>query len=123
VAADRAGRSCGFANSPTAGLSKLPIFKGTVTRTIGMSVVDAAERYQVGATVVEDAFTSTTFGKAVAQREGNVLLTIEAEGGRDITAIAVHNESEALFAPGARFLVTRVQRLGSAFLVFLKEVR
>jgi hypothetical protein len=111
-----------FISLMKSGISKLPVFKGTVNRTIAMQVAEAAQEYKVGATVVEDAFTSTTFGKAVAQREGNVLLTIESSTGRDITAAAVHAESEVLFAPGAKFVVTRVQQVGSAFLVWMKEV-
>ena len=111
-----------FISLMKSGLNKLPIYKGAVTRTIGMQVPQAAQRYRLGATVVEEAFTSTTFGKAVAQREGNILLTIESSTGRDITALAVHSESEILFAPGAKFVVTRVQQIGGAFLVWLKEV-
>jgi hypothetical protein len=111
-----------FINLMKSGLSKLPIFKGTVNRTIGMQVGDAAAKYRVGATVVEDAFTSATFGKTVAQREGNVLQIIESANGRNITAVAVHAESEVLFAPGAKFIVTEVTRIGSAFIVKLKEI-
>jgi hypothetical protein len=111
-----------FISLMKSGLSKLPIFKGTVTRTIAMQTAEAAQKYKAGATIVEDAFTSTTFGKAVAQREGNVLMTIESSTGRNITAAAVHAESEVLFAPGAKFFVTRVEQVGNALLVWMKEV-
>lgn len=111
-----------FIDLMKSGIGKLPIFKGTVRRTIALSVEDAAKKYKVGATVVEDAFTSTTFGKAVAQREGNVLLTIESSTGRNITSIAEHAESEILFLPGAKFKVTKVERHGDAFLVWKKEL-
>jgi hypothetical protein len=111
-----------FINLIKSGLNKLPIFKGRVIRTIGMGVDEAASKYKVGATVVEDAFTSTTYGKAVAQREGNVLLTIESSTGRNITTAAVHEESEILFAPGAKFIVTEVKQIGHAFLVTMKEI-
>jgi hypothetical protein len=104
------------------GLAKLPAYQGKVTRTIALSVEDAAQKYKVGATVVEDAFTSTTFGKGVAQREGNVLLNIESSTGRNITSIAAHAESEVLFAPGAKFQVSRVQKVGDAFLVWMTEL-
>jgi hypothetical protein len=111
-----------FISLMKSGLNKLPVFKGTVTRTIALPTKEAAQKYTLGATVVEDAFTSTTFGKAVAQREGNVLLTIESSTGRNITAAAVHDESEVLFAPGAKFIVTKVQQFGGALVVSLKEV-
>ena len=111
-----------FIDLMKSGLSKLPVFRGKVTRTIGMSTPDAVQKYRVGATIVEDAFTSTTFGKGVAQREGTVFLTIESSTGRNITAAAIHNESEVLFSPGAKFVVTEVRRIGDAFLVWMKEV-
>ena len=103
------------------GLGKLPAFKGTVTRTLAVAVEEAAQKYKVGATIVEDGFTSTTFGKGVASKEGNILLTIESSTGRNISSIAAHPESEVLFAPGAKFQVTDVKRFSGAFVVSMKE--
>ena len=111
-----------FIDLMRSGLGKLPVFNGAVTRTIALSVDEAAQKYQVGATVVEDAFTSTTVGSGVASREGNILLRIESSSGHDISSIAAHPEKEVLFAPGAKFQVTGVQRFNNAFVVSMKEV-
>jgi hypothetical protein len=107
------------------GLKKLPGFSGKVVRSEARSVVEALKEYKEGTVIVKQAFTSTGKGAAAAQREGNVALTIIANGknGRDIAAISKHSlENEVLFLPGAKFLVEKVVRVGNAFLVTLKEL-
>jgi hypothetical protein len=115
----RQGRMIGAMRS---GLAKLPTYSGRVTRTIGMSVDDAAKRYVVGETVVEDGFTSTTKGPPVKQREGNISISIESKTGRDVTSIAVHKEGEILFPPGTKFKVTEATRIQDAFIIRMTEV-
>ena len=115
-------RLAGFIDLMKSGLSKLPQYSGTVARTISLPIDEAAARYREGATVVEDAFTSTTAGPGVAQREGNVAFTIQSASGRDISSIAAHAEKEVLFPPGTAFQITRTQRIGNALRVWLTEV-
>jgi hypothetical protein len=108
------------------GLRKLPGYAGTVTRTEAWNIAEARALYQPGQTIRLQGFTSTTrLAGGVAQREGNVLLTVEATGGagKDITGMAVHSEAEILFVPGARFQVQSALPAGDgALLVRLREI-
>jgi hypothetical protein len=107
------------------GLKKLPGFSGRLVRSEGRAVADALAEYKEGTVIVKQAFTSTGRGAAAAQREGNVALTIIANGknGRDIATISKHSiENEILFLPGAKFLVEKVIRVGDALIVILKEI-
>lgn len=118
------------AKALVSGLQKLPGYGGKLVRSESGTIADILQRYPKGKEFKPQGMLSASRGGAVAQREGNVAITIQATGksGKDISKAAVHGtgggskESEVLFPPGTRFLVESVTQLGQAFVVVLREL-
>ncbi|MEO6951644.1 MAG: ADP-ribosyltransferase domain-containing protein [Polyangia bacterium] len=88
------------------GMSHLPAHRGRVWRGVTEMKPEALARYQLGATVEEAAFTSTSMHEG-AEHRGVVKMEIESLFARKIVGASLAPiEDEALFAPGSRFLVT-----------------
>src|SRR5262249_41084914 len=105
----RTGNQTSESRAIISGLAKLPGYSGRLVRSESWSIDEAIARYVPGKPFAPEGLLSASRAGAVAQREGNVAITIEAIGkqGKDISALAVHSgtESEVLFVPGARFTV------------------
>ena len=93
-------------------LSKLPSYTGVVTRVLGVRdperAAAIAAEYQLGDTIVERTFLSTSANPAYTG-DGLVRYTIDARaGGKLIGAISEDGEQfgEVVFGPGAAFRVT-----------------
>lgn len=93
-------------------LSKLPSYTGVVTRVLGVRdperAASIAAEYQLGDTIVERTFLSTSANPAYTG-DGLVRYTIDARhGGKLIGAISEDGEQfgEVVFGPGATFRVT-----------------
>jgi len=93
-------------------LSKLPSYTGVVTRVLGVRdperAAAIAAEYQLGDTIVERTFLSTSANPAYTG-DGLVRYTIDARaGGKLIGAISEDGEQfgEVVFGPGASFRVT-----------------
>jgi DNA-binding protein YbaB len=93
-------------------LSKLPSYTGVVTRVLGVRdperAASIAAEYQLGETIVERTFLSTSANPAYTG-DGLVRYTIDARyGGKLIGAISEDGEQfgEVVFGPGATFRVT-----------------
>ena len=93
-------------------LSKLPSYTGVVTRVLGVRdperAAAIAAEYQLGDTIVERTFLSTSANPAYTG-DGLVRYTIDARhGGKLIGAISQDGEQfgEVVFGPGAAFRVT-----------------
>ena len=112
-----------FLDRARSGLRQLPRYQGTVHASRSMTD-DMLRPYQVGEVVTERSFISTSRpGTSAASREGNVAFTYNSRTGRDISLISVTpSEGEVLFAPGTRFRVLSVQRVGGARIIHLEEV-
>jgi hypothetical protein len=108
------------------GLNKLPGFTGRVVRSEALPIEEAVAEYAQGKTFTAQGMLSTSRAGAVAQREGNVAITIQAVGkqGKDISKLSVHagKESEVLFPPGSRFTVQQSTRIGDGLIVVLQEL-
>lgn len=108
------------------GLNKLPGYTGRVVRSEALPIGEAVAKYMPGKTFTTEGMLSTSRAGAVAQREGNVAISIQAVGkqGKDISKLSVHtgSESEVLFTPGTRFTVEKATRVGDALVVVLKEL-
>jgi hypothetical protein len=115
-----------LAKSIISGLNKLPGFSGRLVRSESMAVTEAAARYTPGKTIISEGLLSTSRAGAVAQREGNIAIAIQSIGknGKDISVLSAKagKEFEVLFPPGTRFNVVKVQKVGQALIVELKEL-
>lgn len=120
-----------IAKSLISGLKKMPGYRGKLVRSESLAVSDATKQYVKGKIYTPSGMMSTSRGGAVAQREGNIAITIHATGGsgKDISKAAVHGgsdisakELEVLFPPGTRFIVEDVQTFGQALMVTLREL-
>jgi hypothetical protein len=93
-------------------LSRLQTYTGIVTRVLGVRdperAAAIAAQYQLGDTIVERTFLSTSANPAYTG-DGLVRYTIDARhGGKLIGAISEDGEQfgEVVFGPGSRFRVT-----------------
>jgi hypothetical protein len=115
-----------LAKNVVSGLKKLPGYTGELTRSEARAIEEAVKEYKKGSEVVMKGLTSTSRAGAVAQREGNIAITIKAVGknGKDIAEMAKHagHETEVLFLPGTRFVVEDATRIKDALLVVLREL-
>lgn len=111
-AADQAPEGGSQIEHVVSALSKLPSYTGVVTRVLGVRdperAADIAAEYQLGDTIVERTFLSTSANPAYTG-DGLVRYTIDARGGgKLIGAISEDGEQfgEVVFGPGAAFRVT-----------------
>ncbi|MEG8183778.1 hypothetical protein GZH49_35505 [Nocardia terpenica] len=87
-------------------LSKLPDYRGPVTRRVEDLPPDVLARYQPGSSVTEEAFTSTSKSPEVSKAFGSdVEFQIFSKTGKDVTQYAGANaqEQEVLFRSGTNF--------------------
>lgn len=102
-------------------LSKLEIFQGPLYRGIGDS--KRLDRYQVGVTVIENSYTSTTSDKDSPYTKLGVLMRINSKKGRVLNELSGHPyEKEILFDKGTKFLVTGRAMVGEQLVIDLEEV-
>jgi len=111
-AADQASDNGSQIEHVVSALSKLPSYTGVVTRVLGVRdperAAAIAAEYQLGDTIVERTFLSTSANPAYTG-DGLVRYTIDARaGGKLIGAISEDGEQfgEVVFGPGATFRVT-----------------
>lgn len=111
-AADQPADSSSQIDSVMTALSKLESYTGIVTRVLGVRDPDRAAaiaaEYQLGDTIVEKTFLSTSANPAYTG-DGLVRYTIDVRhGGKLIGAISADGEQfgEVVFGPGTRFRVT-----------------
>lgn len=108
------------------GLAKLPREPGTTYRGVDFpgGVLD---NYEPGQVVTERAFTSTSRDPGVAQGafDGNTLMVVTGQNGRDVAPFSAHSyEAEILYDKGTRFKV--MEKLWDAdigkWIITLKEM-
>lgn len=90
-------------------LEKMPIYKGTVTRSISIMSDDLdmfLKKYSVGSIITEKAYTSTTKGE-IYNPEARVQMTIKSKSGKDISKYN-EQEQEILFSRGTKFKILKV---------------
>lgn len=104
-------------------LEKLPDFHGDVYRGATIHDENVLAKYEdVGAEVLEDAFTSATKSPLKAF-SGNVRFYLSSKHGKDISNWSVHpEEEEVLFKPGTPFKVLEFTRSKHDIEIFLEEV-
>ena len=97
------------------GLNKMPAHQGEVYRSANMPPETQA-KYQVGKTVTEEGFVSTSTNPKASHSNnnfsGNSKYTIQSETGRDISQLSTHKgEGEVLFTPGTNFDVVKTKEV------------
>lgn len=108
-------------------LAKMPAYEGTVYRQTNLTPANAA-KYQVGKTVSEKAFMSTSTSKAATTASptfaGNTDFVIKSKGGGRMVDMISNfpAEKEVLFAPGTEFKVLKRTSTGGRNVVYLQEV-
>lgn len=103
------GETFNTVKNATSGLNKLPPYVGEVYRNLGL-FPGYKELNQVGATVSDMGFLSTTFRAESVRVWGNakVLEIIKSKSGKFIKPFSDKaDENEVLFKPGTRFKVTK----------------
>lgn len=108
------------------GMAKLPKYRGLSSRGIGR--LDGAEldnmlkTYHPGAVVEEHAFTSSSAGEKAAF-SGKVYFKITGRSGVDVSGFSYYpGEREVLFAPGTRFRVDKVEKVGNNYIIYKTEI-
>ena len=97
-----------FASQLNAALSKLPSYKGTVTRG---APIESGRYYSPGMIVKERAFTSTSKKSTSRFNSNDTKFVITSKTGKDISSFSKHpGEKEVLFRSGTRFRVTKLER-------------
>lgn len=100
-------------------LRKLPKHEGFVVRGTRLPA-SVRDQHQVGATVVYDAFTSTSTGGAFS---GNDQFLIYSRTGRPVMSISsISGEDEVLFPSGTRFRVVSIQENYGSRFYLMREV-
>lgn len=69
--------------------------------------------------ITEEAFTA---GDLEEEFGGNVLFTIYASRGKDISDKFLHATRKILFIPGTRFLIVSVEQIADNVYVLMKEM-
>ena len=78
-------------------------------------------KYQVGATVTEYTFTSTSFGDGFS---GDHKFLIQTKTGVNVSSISQYTgEKEVLIPAGAQFKVTERQQSGSTVYIHMTEIQ
>jgi len=118
-----------YIDAATQGLGRLPDYNGSVYRGTSLDPKYLAP-YQVGQTVQESAFTSTSYSTKVATdfqtmtpKPGDVkvLYLIESKHGKKVSEFSKYpNESEVLFPPNTQFKV--VERTDKNGVIRIKMV-
>lgn len=100
-------------------LRKLPKHEGFVVRGTRLPA-SVRDQHQAGATVVYDAFTSTSTGGAFS---GNDQFLIYSKTGRPVMSISsISGEDEVLFPSGTRFRVVSIQEKNGSRYYLMREV-
>lgn len=110
------------------GARKLPKYDGAkvLYRNIqveGRDMDSFLSRYQVGAVVEEQRFTSTSTNGRFGQGSNVQIIVRKHRSGRDVDYFSLNQgEAEILFAPGVKLRVKSVRRDGSKTIVEAEEV-
>ncbi len=108
-----------YTKTITAGLAKLPNYRGKVTRGTTLPESELA-KLKPGKVWTPKGFTSTSTGKAFG---GPHRLKIQSRTGKEVSWISRHaHEKEVLFKPGTRFLVILRIRRGKQTIIELEEI-
>ncbi|NQS85365.1 putative Zn-binding protein involved in type VI secretion [Pantoea allii] len=110
-----------FAKHATDGLNKLPAFEAETFRGMPSLPESVLESYQTGNVVSDKAFMSTDILKPF---DGAIKMNVDGYSGRDITFLSKYagKESEVLFKPDTKFIVTNREDINGVTLIHLKEV-
>lgn len=101
------------------GLSKLADYKGTVYRGTNLPEAIAA-KYQVGAEVSDPAFLSTSITKRFP---GPYQISILSKHGKFIAPFSMaYDETEVIFKPSTKFIVTSRKTEGNQTKITLEEI-
>jgi hypothetical protein len=104
------------------GLSRLPAHEGWVHRGVESLPAEALAKYEIGKTVTEEAFTSSSYEQG-AQFTGKVQFNILSKEGRRIDALSrSESEKEVLFRPNSKFIVTDKIQDGDVVIITMEEV-
>lgn len=109
-----------FRSVLSAGLNKLPVYNGYVSRVVSFDD-DMVAAIEVGKTYKDPAFMSTSRKKS--NFSGNVEFVIYSRSGRKVEHLSAHrHEAEVLFAHDAEFRIEAVKREGGKTIVYMKEI-
>ncbi|MEV0292179.1 ADP-ribosyltransferase [Nocardia sp. NPDC050710] len=102
-------------------LSKLPDYKGPVTRRTDLSE-DILDRYRPGRSVTEEAFTSSSAAPSAA-KDLPVEFQIVSDSGKYIGHHSgAPQELEVLFKSGTEFMVTNRTEVGGRIIIQMAEI-
>lgn len=114
------------------GLKKLPEYKGEATRVMQLDPKQTEgmlKSYTPGAVVREPGYTSAVMGDKAQEAftrgdlRPNVVIHISSESARVFPKTFVPDGKEVVFGRGTKFMVDRVERVGSEHHVHMREVR
>ncbi|WP_342754836.1 PAAR domain-containing protein [Pantoea sp. MBD-2R] len=110
-----------FSQHASAGLDNLPTFDGITLRGIKSLPSEVLNQYQVGSTVSDKTFMSTDSLNAF---KGAIQMKIDGYSGRDIDFLSSHSatETEVLFKPDTKFVVTERSEQNGVTRISLKEL-
>jgi 8-oxo-dGTP pyrophosphatase MutT (NUDIX family) len=109
-------------------LSKLPSYKGEVTRGVkALNVDDVLKKYKPGEIVTEKAYSSAKEGSKLAANfnDANVAFSIKSNGGaKRFSAVSAFgkDEQEVIFPRNSRFKVESVKKEGKRYKISMSEV-
>lgn len=110
-----------FSQHASAGLDNLPPVNATTFRGIRSLPAEVLDQYQVGSTVSDKAFMSSDSQSAF---DGAIQMKIDGYSGRDIDFLSSHSatETEVLFKPDTKFVVTERSEQNGVTQISLKEL-
>jgi hypothetical protein len=102
-------------------LNKLEIFNSTVYR--GLKSATHLDKYQIGETITELAYSSSTENKNLDFSKMPVLLIIKSKKGRRLDELSGHpEEEEVLFDRGSKFKIMKRAQHDEQLIVELEEI-
>jgi hypothetical protein len=99
----------------------LPEFRGDVFRGAQIDPELLGQYRNVGSTIVEPAFISTSRSPSKAF-SGNARFYILSKSGKAIDRWSAHPDEEVLFPPGTVFKILEYMRDGVDVEIFLEEI-
>lgn len=124
-----------FSRKFLAVLTKIPDYKGIVSRSASLPVDILPEYLEKENIVSDEAFISTALGVRLgelstgvgeAPTEQDVKMIIKVHGGKDISSLN-EQESEVILLPGSRFKILEVQLAGERdlahhYIVYMEQL-
>lgn len=101
-------------------LDKLPNHEGTVFRGL-----NRARNWEVGSTIEETGFSSSTTNKGIAENNfgGNTFISIKSKTGKEISPMSrFKGEQEVVFKSGTQFKVASKRQEGDKVFYEMEEV-